>query len=183
MTAKEFAIRIYCLTFIVEDDGGDAHVQGILDIINALPERERIALEGRYRYGKPYREIAADLGGIHPNGAAWYVNRARLKLRHSSRYRKMSIRRIEQDRVDMERIVNATAAADDPKLLCEIGFSTRVFTALLRNDLQSVESILEIPTYERLLSIRYLGSRGCHEVIEKMRQSGYGAWADRMLPI
>jgi len=100
MTDKEYAIRIYCLVFHVEDDNGDTDIDGVLDIIASLPERERIALESRYRYDKKYREIAIEIGGLHPSYARHIVEKARVKLRHTIRRRKMSASSMECIRVN-----------------------------------------------------------------------------------
>lgn len=90
MTEKGYALTIYELIF-QRADYWDANVQGIFDAINTLTERERIALESRYRYRKIYREIAKDIGVKSVGVASSAVNKAILKLRHPSRSRKMRL--------------------------------------------------------------------------------------------
>jgi len=97
MTDKEYAVRIYCLVFHVKDDGGDANIQGILNTVGALEDRERTLLECYYRRGMTYAQIgrAFSLSGEQ---AGRIIKRAVLKLRHPSRWRPMSMARIEKDR-------------------------------------------------------------------------------------
>jgi len=92
MTDHEYADRIYCRVFSVNNAGDDIIIQGVFDMINTLNTNEQKALECRYRYRQTYKQTGTILGGIKPEAARRIVNKAVLKLKHRSRLRYMSIK-------------------------------------------------------------------------------------------
>jgi len=96
MTDKEYASIIYCRSFSVDSDGGDAHMGGILKTIGSLETREQIALESYFRHGNTYKQTAIILGGVSNETARRIVQKALLKLRHPTRLRYMSVKAINK---------------------------------------------------------------------------------------
>ena len=94
-----YAITIYCNIFKVEeDDERDANIRGILNVLSNLPERERSALESRFRYGKSWEQVCIDIGVKKQEQAKNIINKAIRLLRHPSRTQFMSIEKIEKAR-------------------------------------------------------------------------------------
>jgi len=111
MTDSEYAVRLYCLVFHKRSDDGDADIQGIFDALGKLPERERAALEKRYRGGKKFRQIGADFG-LTAGRASEITNLAYLRFRQN--YRTMSKSLIEEERVkDMQRLADIKDILND----------------------------------------------------------------------
>ena len=91
MTDREYAELIYCLVFDVNEDRGDTNTDNVLVAISALEERDRIALEARYRNGKRYRQIGMELGGVTSVRAAQITKRAIHRLCSSNTVQSMSL--------------------------------------------------------------------------------------------
>ena len=158
MTDKEYAARIYCQVFNVEDDNGDAYTQGILAAIDTLKPREQAMLESYVRHGKTYKQTGE---AFHLSTArAWQiVGTALRKLRHPKRTRDMSIARIS---------------------VYSLGLSTRAANALTGAGKDTLQSILGIAKFAELYGIRNLGVKSRNEVITKMRDLGFREWAEVM---
>ncbi|MCL1807339.1 MAG: sigma-70 family RNA polymerase sigma factor [Oscillospiraceae bacterium] len=93
MTKKEYAVVLYCQVFRVEDDGGDAYIQGIQDALGTLTEREQLMLKARFRYGKTYAQIGKSFG-VSKSTARSILLKAMCKLRHPYRSRLMSVAKL-----------------------------------------------------------------------------------------
>jgi len=91
MTDNDYASKIYCNLFNVENDGGDSYTRGILDAVGTLSTREQAALESYYRHGNTYKQTGIILGNISGEAARQITRKAMLKLRHQSRIKNMSV--------------------------------------------------------------------------------------------
>jgi len=142
-------------------------------------------LEGRYRHSKQYRRLAIELGGINPSKASGITHDAILKLSHPYVLGKMSLSHAEQARNDQhEQGANIAAHAEQSSFetsVFEAGFTTRAANALVRSGKQTVESVIEITTFDELIAIRELGIKLCIDIIEKMHQLGHTQWTDLMM--
>jgi hypothetical protein len=206
LTDKEFALRIYCLVFRVEDDAYDANVKGVIEAINSLSEREIIALESRYRKNNLLEKVGLDIGGVTGNRALQVLRLALRRLRHPDTLLKMSISLMEKDR-DMcrQRLIHAEDVVkglkkdivqlsgslptnEKQKELCssfetsifDTDFTMRAKKAFRFAKKLTVETVLEITSFRELSEIRNLGIKSCIDVITKMRQMGFNQWADKM---
>lgn len=112
---KDYAIKVYCHIFGREDTKGDAYIQGVFDALNTLPERERFALEYRFRDGLTYKQIGEKFG-FGAGQAQHIIALALRKMRHPSRARKISVAK--------------TIEANSDKLLKELEKKDRVIDEL-----------------------------------------------------
>jgi hypothetical protein len=206
VTDHEYALKIYRLIFKVEDDGGDAYIQGIWDAIESLEPREKDALEYRYRHDMTLIQVAEKLGCGSAKRATLYVDRATLKLRHSSRSSKMSMAKIVAELEECKHQVKSMNAnvyafqklifmlsqgipvdvnmqeCYNPRMLTvfSIGLSSRTANGLVKNGIETVEDIIKIDSYEYLLNLRTFGEKGADDIIACMREEGFSAWADKI---
>ncbi|MCL1806344.1 MAG: hypothetical protein FWG31_01420 [Oscillospiraceae bacterium] len=97
MTDKEYAAVLYCKVFHVEDDGGNAYIQGIKNALGTMTERERIMLKARFRYGKTYAQIGKKFG-VSKSTARSVILKAMCKLRHPYRSKLMSAAKLVNGR-------------------------------------------------------------------------------------
>ena len=107
MTDYEYTCAIYCLVFSVASDCGDADTQGILDAIDSLEAREQLALESYFRHGNTYKQTAAMLGGVSNETARRVVQKALLKLRHTSRSRYMCLKAVSKRQNNIRSAIEA----------------------------------------------------------------------------
>jgi len=91
MTDDEYAVRLYCRIFHVNEANGDANTSHILDMINTLTDKEQRVLECRLRHGKTLKQTGEYIGGLSAERTKEIETRAILKLRHQSRVNGMSI--------------------------------------------------------------------------------------------
>ena len=203
MTDNEYAICIYLQVYRVKNDDGDAYCRGILDAIRTLDNREQIALECYYRYGKTFAQTGKEIGGIGEQGAKNVVSKVLRKLRHQSRARNMSVAAImeHRDKLLEEAEFAKTELCDQvvrlaqgepidykiqailnarKKSISEICFSSRVSNHLICAGITTVESLLALDTLNELEKRRNFGQKSRDEIINKMREQGHGEWADRM---
>jgi hypothetical protein len=203
MTDHEYAAVLYCRVFRVEDDGGETYVQGVKDALGTLKERERLALEGRLRYGKTYKLIEKELG-MSAQAARRVVNTAICKLRHPFRIRMMSMARVEEER-SLYRQASEEAKAINEKLnrlvfllvrgmpineelhaaydklemrVDEAGFLPQAAKALYWANIKTVGDLYDVDSYERLTRIRNIGTKYIGSLIGRMRELGFNKWAD-----
>ena len=203
MTDNEYASKIYCRVFRVADDNGDAYTRGTLDAIATLDERERTALECFFRKGMTYEQTGVFLGGVGKESARSMINKATLKLRHPSRARRISVGKLVgylekqlddsglaiaelQNKVERLsfgepiRKIPRADAAPRKKGLGEIGFSPRTLNHLLNERLNTIDALLALESLDILIVRRGFGLKSFDEIIIKMRDHGYGEWADKM---
>ena len=62
MTDQEYASRIYCMVFQVEEDHGDVYVPGVFEALHTLAQRKQFALECYYRNGMTLNQTGEKLG-------------------------------------------------------------------------------------------------------------------------
>jgi RNA polymerase sigma factor (sigma-70 family) len=88
MIDSTYALKIYNAVFLVDNDYGEANIQGVYDAIATLNEREQRALEHHYKDGYTYSQISK-LFGLSRTMGSQIVTKALLKLKHESRSRMM----------------------------------------------------------------------------------------------
>jgi len=203
MTDNEYASKIYCIVFSTTDDGGDTYTRGVLDMLSTLSNFEQIALESYFRHGNTFKQAGTVLGDITGESARRVVQRTLLKLRHTSKLRKMSVKLLLEDcdkklsaaahEIDelYEQIRLLTSGAPlNPKTqsaldsrkknISEIGFSSQVYNHLLDAGINTVEALLALDSLDILTQRRGFGKISKLEIVEKMRQNEYMQWADKM---
>jgi len=203
MTNSEYAVQIYCRVFNKGLDNGDAYVRGILDAIDALEPRERIALDCHYRLGQSLVMTGIAMGDVSQHAAKNAIDKAFLKLRHPSRHKDMSVSAILERRQRLLDDANAKieklyeslellisgepidlviqAELDARKQsVCELGFSTRTYNHLLRAGIRTTDALLKLETLEELAAKPGFGAKSRDNLISKMREHGYDDWVDRM---
>jgi hypothetical protein len=203
MTDNEYVSKVYCSVFCTTDDGGDTYTRGVLDVLSTLSNREQIALDCFFRLGNSFKQIGATLNGITGQSARRIVYKALSKLRHPTRMKNMSVRRLLEDK---DKKLTAAAAEiaglydqlglialDTPlnrsiqsaldsrkKSIIEIGFSSRVYNHLLDAGINTVEALLALDSLDILEQRRNFGKISRLEVVQKMRLNQYSEWADKI---
>ena len=81
LDSKEYAARIYCLVFEVDDDDGDTCTDGVMVAISKLDERDRVVLECRYRQGMTCKKAGMQIGGVTGARASYIARRAINRLK------------------------------------------------------------------------------------------------------
>ena len=203
MTNSEYAIQIYLRVFNKALDNGDAYVRGILDAVDALEPRERMALDCHYRLGQSLVMTGIAMWGSSPKAAKNAIDKAFLKLRNPSRHKDMSVSAMLERRDNLladasakiEKLYESlelliSGAPIDPVIqaeldarkqsVCELGFSTRTYNHLLRAGIRTTDVILKLETLEELVARPGFGVKSRDELLSKMREHGYDDWADRM---
>ena len=62
MTDIEYAVTIYCAALKEESGLGDAYLQGVLNTLATLPEKQQTALRLRFREGKSSNQVGKLMG-------------------------------------------------------------------------------------------------------------------------
>jgi len=202
MTDNDYAARIYCEVFKVEETNGDVHVRGVMDAIKTLDDREQRILESYYRYDMMHKQIGEKFG-ISAARAKQIILKALWKLRHPSRSKNFSVSEMKKKYDELVESKNDTinalynqiesllkgepasemilAELDNRKTnVYELGIMPRTYSLLLGAGLHKVESILAIDNPDDLMKIHGFGKALMFEVITKMREHGYVEWADRI---
>ena len=206
MTDKQYALLIYHNVFGYAADPEDANIRGIEAVLNELSDRERIVLESRLRHEKTFECVGQDIKACKVT-AGRLLTKTIVKLRHPSRAKHMKISLLEKDRDVYRELYNdALNTIYDLKVqaaqlayrmpvgenfkpafakfeisIMEIDFPANIKNALLRAGKGSVESILAIPTFEKILDIDRIGSRFAIDIIKIMRDLGFREWSDNMI--
>jgi len=182
VTDQEYAARIYCLVFDVDDDEGDAYTQGILYAIKTLSHYEQTVLKSRFRDGMTWKQAGEMLCDGHSSRARYHTQKALLKLRHPSRLKHMSMARIVAERDEYKQRIIEMQKLYDPRMLSlfDADFPLRAAHVLTRMGIGTVEAVHNIDSYERLKNIRDLGKRATDELIAHMRHLGFSEWADKI---
>ncbi|MCL2662812.1 MAG: hypothetical protein FWE83_05700 [Oscillospiraceae bacterium] len=203
MTDNEYAAKVYCSVFCTADDNGDTYTRGVLDMLGMLCSREQTALDCYIRQGKTFKQTATALGDIAGESARRIVYKALSKLRHPSKLKNLSVKLLLEDRD--KKLIEAAHEIDElydqigllasgtpviPKIqsalesrkksIVEIGFSSRVYNHLLDAGINTVEALLALDSLDILTHRRSFGKASKHEIVQKMRQSEYTQWADKM---
>lgn len=84
ITDADYAVCIFSAVWKTKCARSKVNTRRIFDALRALPERDQLALEYRYRYDLPLREIGQKLGGISVSAARNIISRALRKLRQNS---------------------------------------------------------------------------------------------------
>ena len=85
MTDYEYAIRIYCAAFHIKNiDGCNLYIPGLLECINQLSKRERIALEAFYKHGLTYSQVGKMIGNVSRQRARNIIAEALIKFRQET---------------------------------------------------------------------------------------------------
>jgi DNA-directed RNA polymerase alpha subunit len=131
------------------------------------------------------------------------VHKALSKLRHPSRIKKISVKRLLEDReqklavagIEIDELYEQIDALTlnspiNPKIrykvdfrkksISEIGFSSRVYNHLLNAGISTIESLLTLDSLDILAQRRSFGKASKLEIVQKMRQNEYVEWADKM---
>ena len=94
MTDMEYMSRVYCAAWNLDHDDGDLYVPGVQEALHTLSERERLALELRYREGMTYKMVGQNIGGVCTERARYIIRMAMRKLRELSPRICMSVSQI-----------------------------------------------------------------------------------------
>ena len=98
---EDYAIKVYCHIFGREDTKGDAYIQGVFDALKTLPERERFALEYRFRDGLTYKQIGEKFGFGARTGSAY--NSARFE-KDATSFKGSKNQRRQDNRVEFRQV-------------------------------------------------------------------------------
>jgi len=203
----DFTALLYCEIFEKSEDGDDYNPRRILNALNTLTLRERRVIEYRYRNDMTYAQIADEIGVTRERVRQILVKAIR-KLRHPGRTRDISVSQIEQERdrykqtvveqeaviqelrLEITRLAHGLANVNIEEIhipvnrlewdICELGLTVRSYNCLARSGRQKVRDVYEIPSFQELFSIKNLGMKSCEEVMQRMRDLGFGDWADKM---
>ena len=201
MTESDFAERIYCLVYNVNEANGDVYVRGVMDAIISLADREQAVLNDYYRCGMTNEQIGREMR-ISGGQASEIKRKAIRKLRHISRSRKMSVSRIVGEYIklidskdetinelyiELENLANGKpmsrkviAELNARKMgIDELGLSSRAFNVLYKAGVQRVEQITLLDKFA-LLKIRGFGEGSLSEVVRKMREHGFSKWVENI---
>lgn len=83
MTNFEYAARIYCRIFKLDEVDGEIYFNGVLNAIELLSEREQLALDAYYRQELPYSKVG-EIIGVGGQMASNITQKAIRILRHPS---------------------------------------------------------------------------------------------------
>lgn len=80
----DYAVCIFSAVWKTKCARTKVNTQRIFKALHALPERDQLALEYRYRFNMPFREIGQRLGGISGAAVSHSISRALRRLRQIS---------------------------------------------------------------------------------------------------
>ena len=165
-----------------QPEAEDVYIPGVIDVLESLPEKERVVLTQRYCKGKLIREIAAGCG--LSEGHVDQLQRRALRLircrKHVQQVKAISMC-MHYELVDKLRKGKAEVVDDtegdvpvlliEDKSLAELGLSTRTFNCLWRAQKRKVSDIFTM-TKSDFSRLRNLG-RGClEEIVSKLAELG-----------
>jgi DNA-binding FrmR family transcriptional regulator len=206
MTDREYAMCIYYNVFGYSADPCDANIRGIEAVLKKLTERERVTLESHLRHEKTMKCVAQDIKASIPT-AKKAVDSALNRMRHTVLRKRMRISLLEEELESYRQKYNDTIATieelkaqaglvayrmpvnEDFKAafakfnisIQEIDFPPSVKNALLRARKDTVESVLSIGTFEKLIEIPRIGPKMAISVITTMRDLGFREWSENMI--
>jgi hypothetical protein len=171
-----------------------------------LSDRERIVLESRLRYEKTFDCVAQDIGMCKASAGKIY-SRAIARLKHTPLGKRMRISQIEEERDNYQKLyldslVTINDLEEKARLIAyrmpvkeeyksafakfdisimDIDFPPPIKSALIRAKKDTVESILAIATFEKMIELPRIGTKTAITVITIMRDLGFNEWAENMM--
>jgi len=197
----KYAQKLYCVVYNVDDDG-DTYTRGVLDMLETLKDQEQLALRYYYRNGYSYKRTS-DLLNVNYWTGRNIIATAIRKLRHESRLRKISVKKIIEYYESQLKDTRKTIGTQNEEIkqliikmpdelyndhkssailtrVSDLGLSTYTYNFLLRYNIDSIESLLKLESLDWLIVKTGFGLTTHNEIISKMRDYGHIDWANRI---
>ena len=202
MTDIEYAVTIYCAALKEESDLGDAYLQGVLNTLATLPEKQQTALRLRFREGKSYNQVG-QLMGVSGACSRQMVLKALHNLQ--TKRRGMCVSYILETCSGLQKRLAEQKAAYG-KLYEQLGklfrgepidealqkrlerqqmkingldLPGRVTNALARMGIEDCDALLSV-SCDELKKIHCIGAMSIYQITCKMYELGFTEWAEEV---
>ena len=205
MTDAEYATNIYCAVLGLKASDGDVYVQGVFDVLAELPERDRLAMQYRFRENMTYIQIGK-IFGISNSRAQQIVTKDLFRLRKPKNIKRIHISNLQKEYDELQKRLQEKEKAyeelfdqmiklywgeeiDDMlqkqlrhrrMTLLELGFSQSIVEALVNAGIETCEELLTLSSERELYEIPYIGYGSVQTILSRMRKLGFSAWVDKM---
>lgn len=192
MNSYKYVAKIHEEVFGKDFNKQDIHINGTLEAIETLSEKEQICLYKRHAENKTLKEIGKDLG-VTQERIRQVLSKAYRKLKNPQKVRLMLVskiieenNRLKQEILELKSIIKTREITEKPQntnivlSIEDMNLSGRCHNIMKRQGMKTVYDILKITSYSRLEATRNMGKQAISELFSKMRELGFDEWVDKM---